>query len=269
MAHPKKLLADLGIAARKRHSQNFLTSPHWAQQLVTRITQGPAPDEYWEIGPGLGALTERLVAHALAPIRVFEIDTALAAYLKNQFPNVDVIEGDFMKSSLPLSQTKRVAILSNMPYHISSPLLFRFIEMGTQVMRMVLTFQKEFGDRLMATASSKNYGSLSVAAQTCFDLESIGTVTAGSFFPAPTVSSAAVYFKPKPQGLSHFKTVEAVTRAAFAHRRKKLTSNLKEAFKKAPVTDLLKNLQIPEDARPENLTPTQFEMLALAMAPYL
>lgn len=270
MAHPQEILTSLEANARKSLSQNFLISPHWAENLTRIITEAHA-DEYWEIGPGLGALTAKLIESTDRKITVFEYDRKLSAYLREKFPGINLIEGDFLDAEIgELSPgVQRIAVLSNLPYHLSSPILFRLIEYKERFVRLVLTFQKEFADRLIALPRTSDYSSLSIQAQLHFKIESLGVLPKGAFYPAPTISSEALLLEPKgpiPGGAAH---LGLVVKAAFAHRRKKVANNLKGAFPGAPVEDVLVALGVSPLARPEELTKEQYLSLAQSIRPYV
>ena len=128
MNHPRKVLDELHFRAKKRFSQNFLTSSHWAERLC-REAVGDGAEEAWEIGPGLGAITEALLK-CKCRVRVFEIDPVLSEYLRSRFPGLEVVEGDFLNFSpdtQSLAGFNRV-LVSNLPYHVSSQILFRIME---------------------------------------------------------------------------------------------------------------------------------------------
>lgn len=229
MAHPREILNTLGANARKSLSQNFLTSPHWATLLVAQTLEGTY-DEVWEIGPGLGALTELLVKNSKKPLRLFEYDRKLSAYLRQRFPSVTLIEGDVLDADLKtMAGNSKIALLSNLPYHLSSPILFKLIEMKENLSHLVLTFQREFAERLIAAPRTSDYGALSVLAQLHFKIESLGVLPAGAFFPPPAIASEALRLTPR-NSLENLDFVAKVVKGAFLHRRKKMRSNLKEVF---------------------------------------
>ncbi len=262
MSHPKSHLKSLNANARKSLSQNFLSSPHWAEKLVMEVTKAEEVDAYWEVGPGLGALTERLVSKVKAPVTVFEFDRKLSADLRERFPKVTVVEGDFLKADLgPLFPTGKVNLLSNTPYHLSSPLLFKLLDFRNHWNRIVLTFQKEFADRLIALPHTTAYGGPSVIFQTAFSMASLGIIPPGAFYPPPSVFSQAVLLKPLDIESAYLDSLRKVVRAAFSHRRKKLTSNLNEVFPKALVESAVTELKISPNARAEELTKETYQDL--------
>ncbi len=212
-------------------------------------------EAYWEIGPGLGALTKILVTKITKPLTVFEYDRKFAANLRETFPNIHVLEGDFLKADLaPLFPQGKVSVLSNTPYHLSSPILFRLLESREHFSRIVLTFQKEFADRLIAVPRTHAYGALSVMSQLSFELTSLGIIPPGAFYPPPAISSQAICLRPLPPLEVDFSQLQKVVKSAFAHRRKKLTSNLKDVFPKEKVEKAVSELQIAPMARPEEVS---------------
>ncbi len=259
-AHPKALLTNLGAAARKSLSQNFLISPHWVEKLTEPVMSLSDIDEIWEIGPGLGALTAQLKTGP-KPVRAFEYDRKLSGYLRETHPTVDIREGDVLRADFKsiAPEARRIGLVSNLPYHLSSPVLFKIIEEGEgRFVRLVLTFQKEFAARLIAKAGTSDYGGLSVLIQASFSMSNIGTIPPGAFYPAPGVSSTALVFEPRAPEVP-LKNLSRVTKTAFSHPRKKLSSNLKEQFPTAEAR--LNELGVSPNARPEELTLEQYVAL--------
>lgn len=260
MSHPRDILLQLGASARKSMSQNFLTSPHWAERLTHLLVQPSEADEYWEIGPGLGALTSKLIDMTAKPIHAFEYDRKLAGYLRARFPSINVIEGDFLEQDIKeiSASAKQIAVLSNLPYHLSSSILFQLLEQKERFSRLVLTFQREFAERLYARPRTHDYGALSVIAQIHFKIESIGILPPGAFYPVPAVSSEALLLEPicpVPYGAFY---INQVVKAAFAQRRKKLSSNLKRAFPNLPIESIMERLGLSLSMRPEELSKEEY-----------
>jgi 16S rRNA (adenine1518-N6/adenine1519-N6)-dimethyltransferase len=263
VSHPRAILDTLGAAARKSLSQNFLLSPHWADRLTDRTT-AIAADAIWEIGPGLGALTLPLLAKAKVPVTLFEYDRKLAAYLRENIPGVDLVEGDVMDQDLETrSNGLRVSVLSNLPYHLSSAILFRLAELSTPPVQLVLTFQKEFARRVVALPSTPAYGAMSVLLQLQFEVESLGILPPGAFYPVPDVDSEALIFRPRSVGIPP--AFRKMVRGAFAQRRKKLTSNLKKAVPGTHTDAALEKMGVNPNARPEELSPAQYRELGITV----
>jgi len=263
MAHPKEILNALKAIPLKSLSQNFLISPHWAEKLVDAFLCEGHYDEVWEIGPGLGALTQILTGKTQKPIRLFEIDKKLSEYLKEKFPQNPLHQGDFLDHDWTqlISPPRKVAVLSNLPYHLSSPMIFKMAENKNVLSHFLFTFQKEFADRLIAKPNTKNYGGLTLITELHFSLKNLGTLPAGAFYPAPSVASQAILFIPKADSPEIQKTITLI-KAAFSHRRKKMASNLKEVFPEVPWESCLEEAGISSQIRAEALTLEQFKLLA-------
>jgi len=263
MSHPRQILDQLGAQPLKRFSQNFLVSPHWITKLGDATIMDPGFESVWEIGPGLGAMTRHLVANTKKPIHLFETDKKLAAFLRTEFPTITMHEGDVLKQDLSarLPTTGKVTVLSNLPYHISSAILFELIAIQDRIHKLVLTFQRELGERLIALPESKAYSALSVIAQLSFQIKSLGILPAGAFYPAPGVDSMACEFLPKPPKPYHGQMIR-YTKAAFAQRRKKMLTNLRNAYPAIDWKAILGELNISENSRAENLSVEDFIRLA-------
>lgn len=263
MAHPKEILNQLKASPLKSLSQNFLVSPHWAEKLVTAFLSEGEYDEVWEIGPGLGALTQVLTQKTKKPIQLFEIDRKLSNYLREQFPALPLHQGDFLDLEWDklISPPKKLAVLSNLPYHLSSAMIFKMAEHKNVLSHFLFTFQKEFADRLTAKPNTKDYGSLTLILELHFVLKNLGTLPPGAFFPAPSVASQAVLFIPRPDSPELEKTT-ALIKAAFSHRRKKMASNLKEVFPGVSWEASLEKLGLSLQVRAEAITLAEFKLLS-------
>lgn len=263
--HPRDLLGDLNAAPLKSLSQNFLVSPHWAEKLVGAVLEGEK-SEIWEIGPGLGALTEPLIAKSTVPVQLFEMDRKLTARLKERFPSTTLIEGDVLKQDwTALSAEKKVAVLSNLPYHLSSPILFRLTTILPSLHSVVMTFQKEFADRVRAGVGTPDYGGLSVVMAWYFKIESLGTVPPGAFYPPPKIDSSALRFLPLPltvEEVQRRQTLQPWVRVLFQQRRKTLRNNLVAQLDAQLVDRILAASGLDPRIRAERLSPT--ECLSLA-----
>ena len=270
MAHPKDVLKNLGASPLKALSQNFLTSPHWAEKLVEAFLQVGAFDEVWEIGPGLGALSEVLLKKTKKPVKLFELDKKLAAYLTNLFPHTPLFQGDFLEqnwASLHSSDGK-IAILSNLPYHLSSAMIFKMVEHKEKLSHFPFTFQKEFAERLTSPPGTKDFGALTLITEIHFNVSPLGTLPPGAFYPPPSVSSQALLFIPKKNHPEEQK-LTALIKAGFKHRRKKMAGNLKEAYPDYPWESFVQNLGLSPGVRAETLNLIQFENLLNEMNNYI
>ena len=215
--------------ARKRFGQNFLQDTRIIADIVNAVR--PQPDDIViEIGPGLAAITEPL-ARKLNQLHVCEIDRDIIAHLKKQpFASKLVIhEGDVLNFDF-----RRIAgrkkIVGNLPYNISTPLLFKLAEVADEVVDMHFMLQKEVVERMVAAPKTNDYGRLSVMLQYFFDMESLIDVPPKSFIPAPKVDSAVVRMIPVAGRIGiaqYFAHFADLVRLAFHQRRKTLRNNLK------------------------------------------
>jgi len=237
--------------ARKRFGQNFLVDEQIIADIIRAIRPEPA-DNMVEIGPGLGALTRPLLK-ALDHLHVVEIDRDIIVRLENDYPKDKLIihAGDALKfnlNELPFP----LRIVGNLPYNISSPLLFYFAEYADRITDMHFMLQNEVVERMVAEPSTPAYGRLSVMLQYRFYMEKLLDVPPESFRPAPKVDSAIVRIIPLPANdvPVHNKQIFAgVVAAAFGQRRKTLRNTLRGYLNE---TDF-KTLGIDAQLRAENI----------------
>ena len=257
------------IAAKKRFGQHFLRDVG----VIGRIVAAFAPardDTVVEIGPGRGALTYALLPR-LARLHAVEFDrdliaplTAQAAqYGELQLHNVDALTFDFC--ALAPRPPRRLRIVGNLPYNISTPLLFHLFAQIECIGDMVFMLQKEVVARLAAAPGGKDYGRLSVMTQAVCTVEALFDVAPGAFAPPPKVNSAVVRLTPHatpPCALAKTPAFAEVVRLSFAQRRKTLRNNLK-----AVLTDeVLAACGVDPNRRAETLTLMEFCRLAEALA---
>ena len=233
---------------RKRFGQHFLHEQGVLARIVDAIQ--PAADDFMvEIGPGEGALTRRL--HGTKALHLIELDRDLAARLKEQCPGAtvhcaDALEFDF--AQFPAG----MRIVGNLPYNVSTPLLFHLARFAPQVRDMHFMLQLEVVDRMVAAPSTRAYGRLSVALQARFAMKKLFKVAKGAFRPPPKVESAVVRMEPLDWQLP---IDEDLLRRAFSARRKTLRNALPEIdFEAAGIDPKL---------RPENLSPEDYARLSL------
>lgn len=257
--------SPLPPAAIKRLGQNFLVDPNIVRKIVALAELTPT-DTVLEIGPGRGILTEAL-CRAAGRVTAIEVDPRLHAYLAERQPqlsNLTLVLDDAMTSPidhLPIG----TIVVANLPYYLSTPLLFRLLDQRDRFPRMVLMLQNEVADRLVARPGSSDYGVLSVMAQYAAEITKAFRVSGQCFRPRPEVGSAVVLLKTKHQrALSQEKEPKfsALVRAAFAHRRKTLANSLKdEGYDQKLVAAALNSLSLPASIRAECLSITQFVRL--------
>ena len=211
---------------RKRFGQNFLVDNQVINQIISTIAP-KKDDNIIEIGPGKGALTFPL-AEYLEHLSVIEIDRDLITILEAQnnqkisIYNSDALAFDFNQFS------KKLRIVGNLPYNISSPLLFHLLSYKDNIIDMTFMLQKEVVERIVASPGSKSYGRLSVVIQAFFDAELMFVVPKESFDPQPKIESAILYLKTKSAPLvQNIKPLENIVKLAFSQRRKTLKNCLK------------------------------------------
>lgn len=234
----------LGHTARKRFGQNFLHDRHIIQSIVAAIQ--PKKDQYLvEIGPGLGALTEP-VAEDLEHLTVIELDRDLAQRLRHHpflHQKLTVIEQDAMTvdfHQLFQQAEQRVRVFGNLPYNISTPLMFHLFNYYDSIQDMHFMLQKEVVERITAEVASKAYGRLSVMMQYYCQTEYLLTVPKGAFNPPPKVTSAVFRLQPytnKPVIAVDEATFALVVRECFNHRRKTLRAIFKKNALLPTLTD--------------------------------
>ncbi|SMN11843.1 SSU rRNA (adenine(1518)-N(6)/adenine(1519)-N(6))-dimethyltransferase [uncultured Candidatus Thioglobus sp.] len=212
--------------ARKRFGQNFLTDDKIIERIVATIAPKP-DDNMLEIGPGQGVITLPLLEY-LEQLHVIEIDRDLIKLLTSfKKSHLIIHQGDVLKFDLNKLPTP-IRIVGNLPYNISSPILFHLLENRDKVIDMTFMLQKEVVERMSASHGSKIYGRLSVMMQAFFEVELIFIVPPESFEPAPKVDSAIVYLKPLSNSkVTNVPIFEQVVKAAFSQRRKTLRNCLK------------------------------------------
>jgi len=215
--------------ARKRFGQNFLVD----QQVINQIVSTIAPkrmDSIIEIGPGKGALTFPLIDH-LDHIHVIEIDRDLISLLqKKSNKKITIHESDALVFNFD-QFTKNIRIVGNLPYNISSPLLFHLLNYRNNIIDMTFMLQKEVVDRIVAAPGNKVYGRTSVIMQAFFDTELMFVVPKESFDPQPKIESAILYLKTKSEPLvQNLRPLEEIVKIAFSQRRKTLKNCLKSVL---------------------------------------
>ena len=256
-----------GHTARKRFGQNFLVSPGIIHKIVDAIAPHPG-DTVVEIGPGLGAITEPLLER-IDHLQVVEIDRDLIARLQQRFApeRLTVHEGDALKFDFgSLKGSGPLKIVGNLPYNISSPLLFHLVAFAPLVHDMHFMLQKEVVDRMVADPGTKDFGRLSVMLQYHYHMERLFVVPPGAFNPAPKVDSAIVRMIPRKLGTGETAKDPAlfarVVTAAFSQRRKMLRNTLRELIDEAGLVALGST----PTARAEDIAVADYVRLANSLA---
>lgn len=256
------------MKARKRFAQHFLEAA-WVKKLVDAIDLRP-DDVVLEIGPGRGALTRSLASRA-SRVLAIEIDRDLAAVLEHDRPsNVTVLGGDVLAIDLagaiqdwigpPLTPVARVRIVGNLPYNISSPILFRLLDLSRDggLRDATLMLQKEVADRLVARIGTGDYGVLAILTSLRADVTRVLSLPPGAFRPAPRVHSAVVRltFRPSPVQIGDEELLVELVRGIFTQRRKTMLNALKPFAEGRQISaaQALAAAAIDSQRRPETLT---------------
>lgn len=253
-----------GHKARKRFGQNFLHDGYTIDRIVHAIN--PQADQCLvEIGPGMGAITEP-VLEACGKLNVVELDRDLIPILRTKFfnyPELTIHEGDALKFDFSqlLEPGQQLRIIGNLPYNISTPLIFHLLSYHSQVQDMHFMLQKEVVERLAAVPGTSDYGRLSIMAQYYCKVEPLFIVGPESFDPPPKVDSAIVRLSPYdelPYPAKSISALQRVVREAFNMRRKTLRNTLKNLMD----ATRLEALGIDTSLRPEKLTLQEYVRIA-------
>jgi len=242
--------------ARKRFGQHFLTDQHIIHQIIAAINPA-AEDLMVEIGPGRAALTEPLLKR-LAHLNVIEIDHDLIKFLGSRFSEqLHIYEGDILSFDFKplLRETKKLRIVGNLPYNISSPILFHLMQFAGNIVDQHFMLQKEVVERMLAHPRSKEFGRLSVMMQARYNMDLLLEVPPESFDPPPKVQSAVVRMIPKPlECIAHidFDRLQKLLAQAFSQRRKMLRNTLSSQL------EALAALGIAPTARAEEISLEQW-----------
>ncbi len=180
------------VRPKKFLGQHFLHHQPTALRIVHSLVLGACPEPVLEIGPGMGVLTRYLLEIPSVQLKVVEIDRESVAYLRQQYPQLEIIEGDFL--SLPITTLFHTpfSVIGNFPYNISSQIFFAVLKHRDLVKQVVCMLQKEVADRIAARHGSKTYGILSVLVQVFYQVELLFSVSPGVFNPPPKVMSAVI-----------------------------------------------------------------------------
>jgi 16S rRNA (adenine1518-N6/adenine1519-N6)-dimethyltransferase len=238
------------VKARKRFGQNFLKDKNIIERIVRTID--PKPGEHLiEIGPGHGAITDRLLQSG-CDLDVIEIDRDLAFSLRVKHPDLNIVESDVLKLDLStLPKGKKIRVVGNLPYNISTPLLFRLFEHLDDIEDMHFMLQLEVVNRLTATHSTSDYGRLSIMSQIYCDSQNMFSVPPEAFTPRPKVMSAIVKLTPHHNSAENvnMERLQTLLTKTFSMRRK----TIRNALKGFITAQGLEEIGLDPMLRPENL----------------
>lgn len=247
---------------RSRLGQNFLLDPSIAKRIV-EASGVSENDRVIEIGPGHGILT-RFIADVAKELTAIELDSALFNKLKREliaYRNVTVINMDVMEYDF--SHHESFKVIANIPYYITTPILFKLIEEENKMRSMTITIQKEVAERIVASPGNKQYGVLSLMVQYYGKSDSLFTIPAGAFRPKPKVDSAVVKikrYKTPPVGVDDPALFKKIIKTSFANRRKMLSNTLKAVH--PDIKTIMSGIDISPSRRPETLSMAEFASLS-------
>jgi 16S rRNA (adenine1518-N6/adenine1519-N6)-dimethyltransferase len=271
MVSIRKELAEHGLVPRKGWGQHFLVDRNILDKVI-RTAQVEKGDVVLEVGPGLGEMTlalARLAKHVIA----VEIDPKLVEILKKKLadcPNVDVVKGDILTINfrkIDFREGQKIKVVANLPYQISTPLLFHFIELKEFFSTLTLMLQKEVAERMVAPPGGKEYSPLSIFVQLFLDASIRFFIKPSAFSPPPKVESAVVQMVWKERPMIETNDEEwfkKVVKACFGYRRKTLVNALKHSELTLPesIESRIEKIGIDPRRRPETLTIQEFASLA-------
>ena len=272
MTHPGQLLKQAGLYAGKELGQNFLSNPGTARMIVEKT--GISEDTHvLEIGPGLGALTLPIAKKAFH-VTAVEKDGRLIPILRQMMDdegldNIDIIHQDILKVRLSeMVQDKKLVVIGNLPYNISSQILFKLVEERRYIEKAFLMFQKELATRILSPPGGRDYSRLSAVSQYAAQISFVAEIGPSSFFPSPEVNSTILqfrFFQPEDFDGHQEKLLFDVIKAAFSKRRKSLKNSMaggELGYEKQFVLQALATAGIDAQRRAETLSVDEFKALS-------
>jgi len=260
LTHPPELKALLerhGMSPHKKWGQHFLVSKPVVEHIVRSVD---AFNGVLEVGPGPGVLTQPLSEKH--PLIAYEVDPIAVSVLGESAPTAQVRHEDVLTVDLAAALKELPeprAIVSNMPYNITGPLLTLFAAHREQIVQATLMMQKEVGERILAEPGNRDRGSLSVYLQFQFEITRLCNAPRGAFFPPPNVDSVVLIFKPKP-GAPDQKLLDRI-RTGFSQPRKTLHNNLGALWGREEALRRIQSLGLSDTVRPHQITQEQWLVL--------
>jgi len=244
----------MSINPKKRFGQNFLRDKNWIKKIITSLVIH-SNDHVVEIGPGLGALTKELLPLA-AKLEVIEIDRDLITHLQN-LGKIHVYHQDVLQFNFAtLFNANKLRIVGNLPYNISTPMLFHLLRFNSLIQDLHFMLQREVAERIVAKSGTKTYGRLSIMIQYYYEPEILFTIGPEAFYPKPKVTSSFIRLLPKTRTLVAKDTAKfaQLVNLAFSKRRKMIKNSLFPMI----TPEILQSLNLSLTIRPEDLTVDDF-----------
>lgn len=247
----KEVLGEL--KAKKKFGQNFLIDSN----VVNKIAMGACDENCLtiEIGPGLGALSEMLLKYSKRVV-AYEIDKDMYDILNRTITDerFNVYLEDFLDTDLSVYKDEEIRICSNLPYYVTTPILFKLFNSNLNISKITVMVQKEVADRFKAPVNSEDYNALSLIVQYLYDVKLEMFVSKAVFYPSPKVDSAVISFTPKIQrNFEYEKGLFEFIEKCFAKRRKTLNNNLKDFLGKEEIDRIYERLALKESVRAQEL----------------
>ena len=249
----KNILEENKTFAKKKYGQNFLID----NNIADKIARIAASTTTIEIGPGLGSLTEHLLNYA-DNIYVYEIDETMYDILNKTFDNkininlIDFLELDL--NNVPYKDDE-ISICSNLPYYVTTPILFKLFESDLNIKKITVMVQKEVADRFKAKIGSEDYNALSIIVQYLYDVKYEMNISKNVFYPKPNVDSAVISFIPKIKRDKEFEnSFFELVKSCFMQRRKTLFNNLRNNFDEDKIKEIYIKLNLNDKVRPQELS---------------
>jgi 16S rRNA (adenine1518-N6/adenine1519-N6)-dimethyltransferase len=251
-------LEQIGVQPSRSLGQNFLHDHNTAEWMVSQLNL--KPNELWvELGPGLGSLTEFAILRSENGLLI-EKDERMVAFLRPQYPTLEIVHGDALEFDMRTLQGRGpVKVLGNLPYNVSSQILFQFTEESSPATILVFTLQKDLGERLCAAPRSKAYGAMTLLIGRRWRVKYLRSLPGSVFHPAPNVESAVVMVTPRPAAElpdCDAQLFRRLVKMGFSQRRKLLRNNLSDQNLDWPA--LCAHLGVAETTRAEELSLEQW-----------
>ena len=247
------------IKPKKSLGQNFLHDKNIIDKIID-ASKINSSDEILEVGPGTGNLTKFIISQKPKKIYVIEKDKNLANILENHYSSkIKIIKKDILKIPHEFYAKKKFLILGNLPYNISTKILSNWcLNNKLSTTRMILMFQKEVAERILADVNSKEYGRITILSKWKFDINKITDVKPNSFFPRPKVHSTVLEFTPKKKvhKIKDPKNLEKITKIFFSQRRKMIKKPINILFKNSKFN--YKKFDIDPTCRPQNINISKY-----------
>ncbi len=253
------LLEKYNLQAKKRLGQNFIVDPSVVVAIAEK-SQIEADSTILEIGPGLGALTQQLAKRAKQVIAV-EVDPDMVEVLEHELSmdNVKVVHQDFLDMDLSVLKDEKLMVVANVPYYITTPILFKLIESKLPLVSITLMIQKELADRLSAKVNTKEYNALSLMIAYLYQIKPILQIPKQCFHPKPKVDSTVIQLLPtKQKEVENEAAFFEFLKTSFQMKRKTLVNNLKTIIEREEIEAVLTELKIATDIRAEGVSLEQF-----------